>query len=86
MFASSSKSRISLLRATLKNTKKKEMTADKYLTKMNGFRYELSDAGKIIDDKEMVRYIVNGLDGAYNAMVEIVYAALIFPLMMSRIK
>jgi hypothetical protein len=35
-------------------TPKKEMTAEKYLFKMAGFRSELAAAGKTIDDEEMI--------------------------------
>jgi hypothetical protein len=70
MFKSASKVKVSHLRTSLNNTKKKEMTAEQYIFKMSGFRFELVAAGKIIDDKEMTRYITAGLDNSYNALVD----------------
>ncbi|KAK1613284.1 hypothetical protein QYE76_036957 [Lolium multiflorum] len=70
LFASASKAKVSHLRTTLNNTKKKEMTVEKYLSKMMGFRSELAAARKIIDDDEMISYITAGLDGKYNVLVD----------------
>jgi hypothetical protein len=69
MFAPASKAKVSHLRS-LNNTKKKEMTAEKYLSKMTGFRSEFFAAGKTIDDEEMISYITAGLDSFYTAMVD----------------
>jgi hypothetical protein len=41
MFKSASKAKVSHLRTALNNTKKKEMTAEQYISKMSGFRSEL---------------------------------------------
>jgi hypothetical protein len=70
MFASASKAKVSHLRTTLNNTKKKEMTAEQYLSKMSGFRSELAAAGKLIEDEEMISYITAGLGAAYNHLVD----------------
>ena len=70
MFASASKAKVSHLRTALNTTKKKELTADKYLTKMTGFRSELAATGKTIDDEEMISYITAGLGGVYNSLVD----------------
>ncbi|XP_071685423.1 uncharacterized protein [Lolium perenne] len=70
MFASASKAKVSHLRTALNTTKKKEMTAEQYLSKMTGFRSELAAAGKTIDDEEMIGYVTAGLGGAYNSLVD----------------
>jgi hypothetical protein len=70
MFKSASKAKVSHLRTALNNTKKKEMTAEQYISKMSGFRSKLATAGKIIDDEEMIGYITAGLDNTYNALVD----------------
>jgi hypothetical protein len=70
MFKSASKAKVSHLRTALNNTKKKEMTAEQYISKMSGFRSELAAARKIIDDEEMIGYITAGLDNSYNALVD----------------
>jgi hypothetical protein len=38
------------------------MTAEQYISKMTGFRFQLAAAGKTIDDEEMIGYITIGLD------------------------
>jgi hypothetical protein len=70
MFASASKAKVSHLRTALNNTKKKEMTAEQYLSKMTGFRSELAAAGKLIEDEEIISYITAGLGDAYNHLVD----------------
>jgi hypothetical protein len=70
MFKSASKAKVSHLRTTLNKTKKKEMTAKQYISKMSSFRSELAAAGKIIDDEQMIGYITAGLDNSYNALVD----------------
>jgi hypothetical protein len=60
MFASASKAKVSHLRTSLNNTKKKEMTTEQYLSKMNGFRSKLPAGGKLIEDEEMISYITWG--------------------------
>jgi hypothetical protein len=70
MFKSTSNAKVSHLRIALNNTKKKEMTAEQYISKMSGFRSELAAAGKIIADEEMIGYITAGLNNSYNTLVD----------------
>ena len=69
MFASTSTSRITMLRGALSNTKKLDMSADKYLAKMKAFASELAAAGRKVDDLELKEYILNGLDADYTPLV-----------------
>jgi hypothetical protein len=62
MFKSASNAKISHLQTALNNTKKKDMTAKQYISKMSGFRSEIAAARKIIDDEEMIGNITAGLD------------------------
>jgi hypothetical protein len=57
------------LRFGLTNTKKATMTMSQYFTKMKGFTDELTASGMILDDEEIVSYILNGLDSDYTPMV-----------------
>jgi hypothetical protein len=50
MYSTQSKSRVSTLRGALTNTKKLDMIAQQYITKMKGFASELAAAGKTVDD------------------------------------
>jgi hypothetical protein len=52
MFASASKAKASHVWTALNNSKKKEMTAEQYLSKMTGFLSELAAAGKLIEDED----------------------------------
>jgi hypothetical protein len=76
MFSSVSKSKVPHLRTALNNTKKKDMTADQYFTKMKGFVSELVVAREVVDDDEFVGYILNGLDKSYNYLTDRVQATL----------
>ncbi|KAK1670537.1 hypothetical protein QYE76_058696 [Lolium multiflorum] len=69
LFSSQSKSRVSNIRGALTNTKKLDMPAQQYITKMKGFASKLATAGKKIDDDELKDYIMNGLDDSYNGFV-----------------
>jgi hypothetical protein len=69
IYSSQSKSRVSTIRGALTNTKKLDMTAQQYITKMKGFASELAAAGKPVDDDELKDYILNGLDCSYNGLV-----------------
>jgi hypothetical protein len=69
IFSSQSRARVNMLRGALSNTKKLDLTADRYIAKMKGFVSELAAAGKKVDDDEVKGYILNGLDSAYNPLV-----------------
>jgi hypothetical protein len=69
LYTSQSKSRVSTLRGALTNTKKLDMTAQQFITKMKGYASELAAAGKPVDDDELKDYILNGLDGNFNTLV-----------------
>jgi hypothetical protein len=74
IFSSQSRARVNMLRGALSNTKKLDLTADRYIAKMKGFVSELAAAGKKVDDDEVKGYILNGLDSAYNPLVTSVNA------------
>jgi hypothetical protein len=69
LYAAQSKSRVSTIRGALTNTKKLDMTAQQYITKMKGYASELAAAGKPVDDDELKDYIMNGLDGSFSNLV-----------------
>lgn len=72
--SSHSKSRVSMIRGALATTKKNDLSATKYISKMRGLALELTAAGRVIDDEELKEYILNGLDGDYNSLVASVNA------------
>ncbi|XP_071685509.1 uncharacterized protein [Lolium perenne] len=72
--SSHSKSRVSMIRGALATTKKNDLSATKYISKMRGLASELTAAGRVIDDEELKEYILNGLDGDYNSLVASVNA------------
>ena len=69
MFSAASRSRVQHLRSALNDTKKKDLTADQYITKMKGFASELATAGKPLEDDELIGYLLHGLGSSYNSLV-----------------
>jgi hypothetical protein len=68
MFASQSKTRVSNLRVALTRTRKDGMTMSQFFTKMKGYADELAAAGRPIDQEELVKYLLAGLDDSYNSL------------------
>jgi hypothetical protein len=66
MFSGRSRSKLNELRGALISTKKNDLSPAAYFAKMKSFTFELAAAGKLVDEDEMVGYIVNGLDASYN--------------------
>jgi hypothetical protein len=69
LFKEQSRARIGMLRAALVNTKKLDMTATAFISKMKGYASELAAAGRVISDEELKEYLLAGLDGEYNPIV-----------------
>ncbi|KAK1693081.1 hypothetical protein QYE76_009778 [Lolium multiflorum] len=67
--SASSKSRVQHLRTALVETKKGDMTADKFFSKMKTIAQELAAAGKPVDDDELVWYVLKNLGGDYNNLI-----------------
>ena len=62
------------LRGALNDTKKNDLSAEKYFAKMKTFASELAAAGKPLDDDELIWYVLNGLGSPYNTLVTAVRA------------
>ncbi|KAK1696689.1 hypothetical protein QYE76_013386 [Lolium multiflorum] len=70
MFKTVARSKVQHLRSELNDTKKLQMSADEYYTKMKGFASELATVGKSPDDDELIGYMLCGLDvDHYNALI-----------------
>jgi hypothetical protein len=67
MFTTTSRSKVQHLRGALNNAKKNDMTPANFFTKMKGYASELAAIGKLVDEDEVVGFILNGLDGSYNS-------------------
>jgi hypothetical protein len=72
--SASSKSRVQHLWAALIETKKGDMSADKYFTKMKTIAQELVAAGKPLDDDELVWHVLKNLGDTYKYLVTAVRA------------
>ncbi|KAK1603189.1 hypothetical protein QYE76_016559 [Lolium multiflorum] len=72
--SASSKSRIQHLRAALVETKKNDLSAEKYFSKMKTIAQELAAAGKPLDDDELVWYVLKNLGGTYKNLITAVRA------------
>ncbi|KAF8665977.1 hypothetical protein HU200_054065 [Digitaria exilis] len=62
------------LRSKLVTTRKGDMSASTYFSKMKGLADEMAAAGKPLDDEDVVTYILAGLDAEYNPLVEAISA------------
>jgi hypothetical protein len=74
MFSPTSRAKVSHLRTALNNTKKLDTTPAVYFAKMRGFASELTAAGKIVEEDDLVSALLNGLDGTYNSLIASVNA------------
>ena len=74
MYSSVSRSRIIQLRTLFAGTRKNEMTATAYFTKMRGIADELTAAGKKMEDDDLISQILAGLDAEYNPFVSSIAA------------
>jgi uncharacterized membrane protein YgcG len=74
MFASQSRARMMHLCSRLSTTRKGELTAVAYFSKMKGFVDEMVVAGKPLDDEDFVAYLLAGLDHDYNSFIKNVSA------------
>jgi hypothetical protein len=66
--AAKSKTRIQQLRSALNDTRKNNLSADKYFAKMKSIASELASAGKPLDDDELIYYVLHGLGPRYNSL------------------
>jgi hypothetical protein len=70
MFKTAPHSKVQHLRSTLNDTKKLQMSADDYYTKMKEFGSELAAVGKPLDEDELIGYMLRGLDKVhYNSLI-----------------
>ena len=70
MFSAQPRAQITNIRMQLANCKKGSLTAAAYSSKMKKLDDELAAAGRVIEDKEMVTLILDGLDFIYNPLVQ----------------
>jgi len=69
MFSAHSRARVANLRMKLATLKKGSMSSSVYFTKMCSIKDELATVGKIVDDDEMIQYILARLDFEYNSFL-----------------
>jgi hypothetical protein len=60
--------------SALVETKKNDMSAEKYFAKMKTIAQELAVAGKPLDDDEIVWHVLKGLGSSYNQLIVAVRA------------
>ncbi|XP_071683600.1 uncharacterized protein [Lolium perenne] len=69
-----SKTRVQQFRSALNNTRKGDMSAEKYVAKMKCIAAELSAVGKSLDEDELIYYVLQGLGSHYNNLHTVVNA------------
>lgn len=72
--SSQSRARVVNTRIALATTQKGTMSVTEYTSKMKSLADDLACAGKPIDEEELVRYILTGLDEDYNPVLTAVLA------------
>ena len=76
MFSSVSKGRIVQLRTQLAQTRKENMTGKAYFGRIKALADEMANAGKKLDDEDIISYILAGLDDQYDGFVASINALL----------
>jgi len=69
LFTTSSKARTLQLRFQLQTIKKGDMSIHDYILKMKSIAENLSAAGQLIQDEDLILYILGGLDHDYESVV-----------------
>jgi hypothetical protein len=73
-YASRLKARVVNTRMALATTQKRSMTISEYIAKMKSLADEMASASKVLEDDELVSYIMVGLDFDYNPIVSTMVA------------
>ncbi|KAK1604908.1 hypothetical protein QYE76_028689 [Lolium multiflorum] len=74
MFSSVSKARIVHLRTQLNQTRKENRTGQAYFGRIKSLADEMANAGKKLDDEDIISYILAGLDDRYDGFVAAITA------------
>lgn len=69
MYSSVSRARFINTRIALSNTKKGTLSINEYVSKMKTLADEMTAAGKVVDDDDLVSYIIVGLDDTYEPVI-----------------
>jgi hypothetical protein len=59
---------------SLATTKKGDLSIATYINKMHALGDELATSGKLIDDDDLISYILTGLDFKYNSVITMLIA------------
>jgi hypothetical protein len=71
MFSSISKARIVHLRTQLNQTRKDNITAQAYFGRIKTLADEMANAGKRLDDEDIISYILASLDDRYDGFTQL---------------
>ena len=69
MYASQTRARTVNIRIALANSQKGNLSIADYCSKIRQLADEMAAAGKSLDEEDIVSYILAGLDGDYNSIV-----------------
>ncbi|BAF18023.1 Os05g0527300 [Oryza sativa Japonica Group] len=69
MYSSVTRARFINTRIALSNTKKGTLSINEYVSKMKALADEMTAAGKIVDDDDLISYIIAGLDDTYEPVI-----------------
>jgi hypothetical protein len=68
-FVSATRAHIVNSKISLTTTKKGDLSIATYIDKMHALGDELATSGKLIDDDDLISYILTGLDFEYNSVI-----------------
>jgi hypothetical protein len=74
MFSSQTRARLVNTRLQLATTQKGCMSAAEYVNKMRSLADEMAAVGRILEEEELVEYILTGLSHEYDPIVSVVIA------------
>jgi hypothetical protein len=74
VFTSHTRARTVNIRLALRTTRKGNLSAMDYFSKMKALSDEMAAAGRPLDDEELIEYIITGLDEEYTPLVSAICA------------
>ncbi len=69
MYTSMTRARFINTRIALSNTKKGDLSITEYVAKMRALGDDMTAAGKVVDNEDLISYIIAGLDDTYEPVI-----------------
>jgi hypothetical protein len=73
MFVSQTHAKTVNTRLALETTRKGNLSVTEYFSKMKSLGHEMAAAGRTLEDEELIKYIIAGLDEEYTPLVSTIW-------------